>query len=123
MPFNIGTPELLIILFVALLILGPSKLPQLAKSLGEALREFRKASSGITEELSPQPVKTVSHKYSIIPAEMKEEKEELDIETLKKLADKLEISAEGKSESQLIKEIIEKAKEKGLLEEKAQEKV
>lgn len=41
---DIGTPELLIILAVVVLIFGGAKLPQLARSLGEAQKEFRKAS-------------------------------------------------------------------------------
>lgn len=39
---NIGWSELLLIAVVALLLFGPSRLPQLAKSLGEALRTFKK---------------------------------------------------------------------------------
>ncbi|MEB3817001.1 MAG: twin-arginine translocase TatA/TatE family subunit [Desulfurococcales archaeon] len=42
--------ELLIILVILLLILGPTKLPALAKGLGQAVREFRKASSGYYDE-------------------------------------------------------------------------
>jgi TatA/E family protein of Tat protein translocase len=38
---DVGAPELLIILAVVLLLVGPSKLPKLARSLGEAVREFR----------------------------------------------------------------------------------
>ena len=40
----IGTTELLVVLFVALLVLGPRKLPQLGRSLGQALRQVRAAS-------------------------------------------------------------------------------
>ncbi len=39
-----GAQELLIILFIILILFGSSKLPQLARGLGEAIREFRKAS-------------------------------------------------------------------------------
>jgi TatA/E family protein of Tat protein translocase len=39
---DVGAPELLIVLAVALLILGPSQLPKVARSIGEAVREFRK---------------------------------------------------------------------------------
>jgi len=41
--FGIGVPELLIILAIALIVIGPKKLPDLAKSLGRALNEFKKA--------------------------------------------------------------------------------
>lgn len=45
--------ELLLILIIALLLFGPNKLPSLAKALGEALREFKKAANPDTE--SPKP--------------------------------------------------------------------
>lgn len=40
---SIGMPELIIIFIVALIVFGPSKLPDLGKSLGEAIRGFKKA--------------------------------------------------------------------------------
>ena len=42
---SIGVPELIMILVVALLVFGPRKLPELGKSLGKGLAEFRKASN------------------------------------------------------------------------------
>ena len=42
---SLGAPELIVILVVALVVFGPSKLPELGKSLGEAIRGFKKAMS------------------------------------------------------------------------------
>jgi len=41
MPFNIGAPELIIVLVIALIVLGPKKLPEVGKSLGRGMREFK----------------------------------------------------------------------------------
>lgn len=49
--FGIGMPEMLLILAIALIIIGPKKLPDLAKSLGRALREFKKATSELKESI------------------------------------------------------------------------
>jgi TatA/E family protein of Tat protein translocase len=49
--FGIGVPELLVILVVALIVLGPKRLPEVAKALGKGLAEFRKATADLTEEL------------------------------------------------------------------------
>ena len=50
--FGIGMPELLIILVVALIVVGPKKLPDLAKGLGKGLSEFRRATDEIKSELT-----------------------------------------------------------------------
>lgn len=50
--FGIGVPELLIILVVALIVLGPRRLPEVAKSLGKAFAEFRRATSDLSDELN-----------------------------------------------------------------------
>lgn len=50
--FGIGVPELLVILVVALIVLGPKRLPEVAKGLGKALAEFRRATSDLSDELS-----------------------------------------------------------------------
>ena len=49
MPFNIGPGELILILVIALVVLGPGKLPDAASSLGKSVREFRKAATDVTE--------------------------------------------------------------------------
>jgi TatA/E family protein of Tat protein translocase len=46
----IGVPELLIILAIALLILGPKKLPGLAKALGKSVKEYKKASDNLEKK-------------------------------------------------------------------------
>jgi TatA/E family protein of Tat protein translocase len=49
--FGIGPTELLVVLIVALLVLGPKRLPDMAKSLGRGLAEFRSATSEMSVEL------------------------------------------------------------------------
>lgn len=49
--FNIGTPEMMIILFAVLLLFGGKKLPELARGLGKGLREFKDASEGVKREI------------------------------------------------------------------------
>lgn len=79
--FGIGVPELIIILVIALLVIGPQKLPDLARSLGKGLAEFKKASEDFqrnvqeesrkTEEKSATPpgqVSTTAHDEHIYPA-------------------------------------------------------
>lgn len=48
---NIGPGELLVIGVLALLIFGPKRLPEIARSVGKALREFKRATGEFTEEL------------------------------------------------------------------------
>ncbi len=49
--FGIGFPELIIILIVALLVVGPAKLPEVARSVGRALGEFRRMADDVKESL------------------------------------------------------------------------
>lgn len=64
MPFpNIGPGELILILVIALVVLGPGKLPDVAASLGKSLREFRKAASDVTDAAkidAPAPTPAVT---------------------------------------------------------------
>ncbi len=69
--FGLGMPELLVIFVIALLVFGPKKLPDLGKSIGRAISEFKKASDDFQES-----VKT----------EMKEVEKQADLEGVKKLA-------------------------------------
>jgi TatA/E family protein of Tat protein translocase len=55
MPFNIQGPELIIILIIALIVLGPGKLPEVGSALGRSVREFRKAATDIKDATSLEP--------------------------------------------------------------------
>jgi sec-independent protein translocase protein TatA len=48
MPFGIGVWEILILLLVALLVFGPKRLPEMGRSLGRGMREFKDSISGVT---------------------------------------------------------------------------
>jgi len=68
---NIGTPELILILFAALLLFGGNKLPELARGLGKGMRDFKDASEGVKRELHNQinnfdekPSEPVNRNYS-----------------------------------------------------------
>ncbi|KUO90909.1 MAG: Sec-independent protein secretion pathway component [Pyrobaculum sp. OCT_11] len=92
----VGPQEWLIILIalVIILIWGPSKLPSLARGMGEAIREFRKAASGVAEE----EVRRV------------EKREEIDQKIIE-MARSLGISTEGKTKEQILDEINRKLAE------------
>ncbi len=49
--FGIGMPEMLLIVAIALIVIGPKKLPDLAKSLGRAFGEFKRATSELKESI------------------------------------------------------------------------
>ncbi len=51
---SVGTPELLLILVIFLLLFGPQKLPEFGKSLGRAIREFKKASQELQETIEKE---------------------------------------------------------------------
>jgi sec-independent protein translocase protein TatA len=46
MPFNVGLPELMIVLVIALIVLGPKKLPDAGRALGNGMREFKDSLGG-----------------------------------------------------------------------------
>jgi sec-independent protein translocase protein TatA len=50
LPFQVGPAELIVVLVVALLVLGPKRLPEVGRSLGNAIREFKSSISGEDEE-------------------------------------------------------------------------
>jgi TatA/E family protein of Tat protein translocase len=60
MPFNIQGPELIILLVIALLVLGPGKLPEVGSALGKTIREFRKAATDVKDATNLDPAKAVA---------------------------------------------------------------
>jgi sec-independent protein translocase protein TatA len=67
--FGIGLPELLVIMIVALLVFGPSKLPELARSLGRGLAEFRRASLDLRQSVMDPGEDRPAEKGGRTPAE------------------------------------------------------
>lgn len=65
--FGLGMPELILILIIALVVFGPSKLPEMGASVGKAIREFRNA----TKEPDPEPErKTIIAEYQETPKQL-----------------------------------------------------
>ncbi len=60
MPFNIGPMELIVVLVIALVVLGPKKLPEVGKSLGKGMREFKDSISNISKDDEPEESKRIN---------------------------------------------------------------
>ncbi len=76
--FGIGMTELLVILVLALLVLGPKRLPEMARSLGRGLAEFRRASTDLRREFLD-----VSEQARIDPLDSEEQPDEAPSEATK----------------------------------------
>ena len=50
--FGIGAPEFILILVIGLIVFGPGKLPELARSLGKGMREFKKATNALSQAIN-----------------------------------------------------------------------
>ncbi|PGL71047.1 twin-arginine translocase TatA/TatE family subunit [Bacillus sp. AFS055030] len=48
---NIGIPGLILILILALIIFGPKKLPEIGKAFGQTLKEFKRSTQGLTNDI------------------------------------------------------------------------
>ena len=65
--FGIGMPELVLILVIALIVLGPSKLPEIARALGRGMHEFRKATDELRDNLMAEPPRYESTSAPVDP--------------------------------------------------------
>ena len=66
--FGMGGTELLVVFVVILLVFGPSQIPKMARGLGQAMREFRKAQREITDEIQrEEPAKPASTPAQVVP--------------------------------------------------------
>jgi len=84
--FGIGMPELIIILVIALIVIGPQKLPDIARSLGKGLAEFKRATEDLKQNIDEESrlheeeealAKTASEaQQAIVPEKAAEEKKE-----------------------------------------------
>jgi len=71
--FGIGMPEMLLIMAIALIVIGPKKLPDLAKSLGRAFAEFKRATSELKESLEiDDELKDIKTTFNGMSDEIKE---------------------------------------------------
>ncbi len=81
----LGAGEILLIVLILILLFGAKRIPDLMRSLGEGMREFKKASRGLTEESAP--------------------KEKTESERLREAAAALGIPTEGKTDEEIRKEV------------------
>jgi len=87
--FGIGMPEMIIILVIALIVIGPQKLPELAKSIGKGLAEFKKAADDFKQGVEQEAKAT---------EENKQKAGELDAKSEESVADKEKSPASNKEE-------------------------
>jgi len=72
--FGIGMPEMLLLLAVALIIFGPKKLPELAKSLGRALGEFKRATTDLKQSIESETgIDEVRHSLNEVKDDIKQQ--------------------------------------------------
>lgn len=97
--YTLGIPELLLILGIILILFGPKKLPELARALGRARREYELAMSGEIKESEGEEKR-----------ESEGKKEKSEEEVLLETAKKLGIETEGKTLEEIADEILKRVK-------------
>ena len=71
---NIGIPGLVLILTIALIIFGPSKLPEVGRAFGRTLTEFKSAAKGLVSDEEKEEAKKEAKKPELTAVEKKQEK-------------------------------------------------
>jgi sec-independent protein translocase protein TatA len=66
---NIGLPEILVVLVIALIVFGPKRLPELGRSLGKGIREFRGSMSGDNEDEEDREMRELHQSKAAAEAE------------------------------------------------------
>ncbi len=56
--FGLGPAEVVLVLIIALIVFGPGRLPEIGQAMGKTIREFREATSGVTEEIAREMQET-----------------------------------------------------------------
>ena len=74
--FGIGFNEILVILIIALIVIGPKKLPEIAKALGKGYREFKKSFESLEEELNIEESNEEYDEVKVVGKKKEEEKKE-----------------------------------------------
>jgi Tat protein translocase TatB subunit len=84
--FGIGLPELIVIMVVALLVVGPSKLPDLARSLGKTFQEFKRMADDVKETLEEETTVVKTSSEQQVENKEEPEKKASDKETVQEKA-------------------------------------
>jgi sec-independent protein translocase protein TatB len=100
--FGIGMPEFLLIMAIALIVIGPKKLPDLAKALGKALGEFKKATSDLKDSLEiDKPLSDVKRSFDNLNKDFNKKR-------LENSKDKKDLSKDSPSKEEIsLKESVE----------------
>ncbi len=103
--FGLGLPEILVIFVIALIVFGPKKLPDLGRSIGRAMAEFKKASDEFQET---------------VKAEMKEVEKTVQVDEIKKIGQDINLNSDDKAQqpSETAPVVQEQDKDKDKGEEK-----
>ncbi len=96
--FGIGGTEIIVILVVALIVIGPAKLPEVARTLGKAMGEFRRVSDDVKHTIESEMDKDEEKQQSAeVKKEMEQKEKDVSGETEKNVTD---ISGKGESPSE-----------------------